>query len=369
MRHAVFSLSWLVAICGAFESATAADPAQYDLMRYSQSEARGQDADCDDDCFVCDPRYDWELSDGPADINTFFAVPQYESYFQAEALWLSRIHQVDQVVAVTLPPLSQPVLNSNDASLTSNFRLGTQLTFGRRLDAVSALELTFFGFNTWHNSAQVEGGGNLSLPGTLPLFTQDYIFANQIRIDYDSSIYNVEGNYTQTIAGLKFLSGFRYVRLNESFDINSTVLLQNGATSSSDYLVRAKNNLIGGQAGLGFDAQWDCLTIDLLGKFGVYGNVAEQNTLLKDFNNTLVLRNSQDHITSVALLGEAVFNGTYRVCDWLAIRGGYRFIWMTNVALAPSQLDFNNAPNAGQSVDAQGYLYLHGVNIGAEISW
>src|SRR5262249_1184277 len=124
MRYAVFvfSLSLLVATGGTIGSAAA------------------------DEFDWTDPRYDWELSDCPADVNEFFAPPDLENYFQADALWLARMHSARQTVAVTLPPASQPVLNSKDATLTDRFRLGTLLTLGRRLDQVSALELTFFGF-------------------------------------------------------------------------------------------------------------------------------------------------------------------------------------------------------------------------------
>lgn len=366
MRLACLSFSFLVAICGFAASGAAQDVSPYRQAGYSQSDVSAWDSE---EAALADPRYDWELSDAPYDINSLYGIPQLDTYFQADVLWLSRNHAVSKTVAVTLPPASQAVLNASDASLSGDFQPGALLTWGRRLDLVSAFEITFFGFNTWQNSAQTTGAADLSLPGTLPLLTRDYIFADKIHIDYESSIYNAEANYTQTIAGLKLLTGFRYVRLNESFDLNSTVALQNGQNSSSDYLIRAKNNLMGGQIGIGFDSQWDRLTVDMLTKWGVYANVAEQNTLMKDFNNTVVIRNFQDHTTAVSVLGEIQLNASYRIFDWLSIRGGYRFMWINNLALAPNQLDFGTGPTAGASVDAHDYLYIHGVNVGLEARW
>lgn len=375
MRYTVVLLSFCMALCSsalaihADDSGGAIEPIQY-VESYPDWADDFEEVDDDgmfgSDTGAYDPRYDWALSDGPLDLNPLYAPPEYGTYFQADVLWLSRIHSADRVVAVTLPPNSQPVLNSNDAGLTGLFRPGALLTIGKRFDQVSALELTFFGFNEWEGGAQATGNGDLALPGTLANLTLDYIFADRIKFDYNSSIYNVEANYTQTIAGLKLLSGFRYLRLNESFDINSYVADFN---SSSDYLVRTKNNLIGGQIGLGFVNQWDRLTAELLGKFGVYANIAEQNTLVKDFNNTVTIRQSQDHTTAVSVLGEAQFNLSYRVFDWLTIRGGYRFMWINNLALAPNQLNFSAAPGAGQSVDAHDYLYIHGANVGFEARW
>lgn len=368
MRHVFFSLSLLAAICGNTIPAIAQYRSDFELAGYSESpdDATEEEGVDPDDFYIADPRYDWELSDGPTDINAFFAAPDYEHYFQADIMWLARMHSARTPITVTLPPGSREVLNAQDASQTDMFRPGMFLTLGRRFDQVSAVELTFYGFNTWKNASQVTGPASLSLAGPLANVTQDYIFADRMLIDYVSSLYNVEGNYLQTISGLTLLTGFRYLRLNESFNIQSDVY---ALDSSSNYLVRAKNNLIGGQLGLGFSSQWDRLTVDLLGKFGVFGNVAEQNTLMKDLNDTFVRRNFQDHVVAASVLGEAGINGTFRIFDWLHVHGGYRFMWINNVALAPDQLNFQDKPGAGQSVDPHGYLYLHGGNAGVEVRW
>jgi hypothetical protein len=53
----------------------------------------------------------------------WFDFPRYGTYFQADALWLARTHEVSRPLVVTLPPGSQTVLSSQDASL-SHFQLG-----------------------------------------------------------------------------------------------------------------------------------------------------------------------------------------------------------------------------------------------------
>ena len=369
MRHAVLSMSLLLAICGNVALTQADEQGEYQAAAGYSAPAEGNwvSSAFEDDYDVVDPRYDWDLSRGaPPDINEFFAPPEYGTYLQADVLFLARAHSPNQTVAVTLPPASQTILTADDASLTGNLQPGLMMTYGVRFDQVSALELTFFGFNTWSGSAVANDGGQLSLPGTLPLITQDYIFADRIKIDAESSIYNVEANYTQTISGLKLLAGFRYLRLNDAFDINSTV---DALNSSSDYNVWAKNNLIGGQIGMGFDWKWDRLTFDVIGKFGVYGNVAEQNTLLRDLNNTFIRRNFQDHTTVTSVIGEVGLNASYQVLDWLAIRAGYRFMWINNVALAPDQLNFSSAPGAGSTATASNHIFLNGVSVGLEARW
>ncbi|MGQ0635935.1 MAG: hypothetical protein ACT4QC_15085 [Planctomycetaceae bacterium] len=295
---------------------------------------------------------------------SWFAPPEYGCYFQGDALYLTRFDQPEQTVAVNLAEGSRPVLNSDNARLTNLWRLGTLLTVGRQFDQVSAFEVTYFGLNSWHATSGVTGAGNLAIPSPLANVTQDFVFADQIIIDYSSTINNAEGNYRQTLEGLTLLMGFRYFNLDESFRISSTV-----GTSTSDYKISAINHLIGGQVGAGMTERWGRLTVEALGKFGVFANLATQRTDLYDFNNTFVRRDTGDNSTATSVLGEAIAGASFQVFDWLAIRGSYRFIWVHNVALAPNQLDFSNTPASSHFVDANDQLFLQGVSLGAELRW
>ncbi|MGE5194305.1 MAG: hypothetical protein ACM3U2_17585 [Deltaproteobacteria bacterium] len=298
----------------------------------------------------------------------WFDLPKYGMYFQGDALWLARIHSVDRPLVVTLPPGSQTVLTAQDAPLTDFYRPGMMLTLGYRIDQVSAFEFTYFGLNEWNSSATAASpAGNLGLAGTLQTTTQDFIFADRITFEYGSSIQNAEANYKQTIEGLTLLTGFRYFSLTEAVNINSHSALFNEA---SDYHVTAFNRLVGWQFGAGYGRQWGRLNVGILGKIGVFANLASQTTLLRDFGNTFTDRDYRAETTPVSVLGEAIFNASYQVFDWLLIRGGYRFIGVDNVALGPDQLDLNApALNRRQSVQAHEYLLLHGFNAGFEIRW
>ena len=106
-----------------------------------------------------------------------------------------------------------------------------------------------------------------------------------------------------------------------------------------------------------------------MGKVGVYANVAHQQTLLRDFGNTFVLRDYRATGTPVSVLGEIALTAGYQVTNSLALHVGYRLIGVSNVALAPSQLDLNNSPAGFRFFDPHEFLLLHGVNLGAEIRW
>ena len=203
--------------------------------------------------------------------------------------------------------------------------------------------------------------------GSLSPFTNDFNFADRMTINYSARLFNAEANYKQTIEGLTLLGGFRWFNLTEKYDLSSHSPLFN---ESSSYQVKARNYLIGLQAGAGYSCQWGRLNLGLLGKFGVFANIASQQTLLRDFGNTQVDRNYRADATPVSVLGEIAANATFQITDWMALRAGYRFIGIDNLALAPSQLDLNGpAVGAPQFIYPHNFLLLHGVNAGIEIRW
>jgi len=351
MRTTVFTLSLTMAIFSGLNSAFAQDlqSADEDGGMSSLSDALTPDQT------GVPPRY-------------WFMPPNYGTYIQADALFLSRFHDpANQPIAVELPPGSIPNLHVQDASLSNNFQPGAIFTLGLNIDQVSAIELTYFGLNSWSNSAQVtDPAGLLGLAGTLQNSTTDFIFSDRIAISYSSQIHNAEGNYKQTIEGLTLLTGFRYFRLAETFDINSHSSIFG---TSSDYKVNATNQLLGWQFGMGNTWQWGAFNANLLGKIGPYANLSHQNTLLQDLGNSITLRDYRADTTPVSVLAEIQANAGYQLTDWFSLHAGYRFIWIQNVAFAPDQLDLTSSPPGTQVMDAHNHLFLHGVNVGAEIRW
>lgn len=362
MRITVLTLSLTMAFCNGLETARAQEAPLVEQAQYAPPPASDEDAgelNLADDSVpanaVISPRY-------------WFMPPTYGAYFQADALFLSRSHgPANQPIAVELPPGSIPNLTTKDASLSDSFQPGALFTLGMNFDQVSSIEVTYFGLNTWNSHAQVtDPAGLLGLAGTLQNSTVDYIFADRISIDYTSRINSAEANYKQNIGGLTLLTGFRYFRLAEGFDINSHSALFG---TSSDYKVNTVNQLLGAQFGMGYTWQWGALNTNLIGKIGPYANLAHQNTSLQDVGNTINLRNYRADTTPVSTLAEVGLNVGYQVTDWFSLHAGYRFIWIQNVAFAPDQLDLSHSPPGTQVMNAHNHLFLHGVNVGAEVRW
>src|SRR5579872_2845436 len=113
---------------------------------------------------------------------TWFEPPAYSTYFQADALWLARIHDVDRTLFVELPPASTTALTTGNAGLADKFRLGAMFTLGINFDQVSSFEGTYFGLNQWQSHAQVfNPNGSLGLAGTLQLRSEEHTSELQSR--------------------------------------------------------------------------------------------------------------------------------------------------------------------------------------------
>jgi len=300
---------------------------------------------------------------------SWFAPPEHNMYFKAGVLWLSRDSDSrNQLLVVELPPTSTPVLYTDDVSLNNSFQPGAIFTLGFNADQVSSFEFVYWGLQDYSNSATVTSGPNsfLGLAGTLQLSTVDFIFANRMIVDYSSQLHNAEANYRQTIEGVTLLAGFRYFNLNESFNINSRSALTG---TSSNYSITTQNQLIGGQVGVGWNFCWGRFSAGIEEKFGVFGNAASQNTYLGDFGDSFTRRNYRDESIPTSLLSETGAQARFQVLDWLAIEGGYRFIWIQNVAFATDQLDLTDSPAGTELIDPRGRLLLNGLNIGVEARW
>ncbi len=289
-------------------------------------------------------------------------------YFQADVLFLHRGRAHDQVMVVNDAAGQAPVLSTHDVDFNNSPKAGPMFTLGYQIDPESSFEVTYFGLNNWSSSAYASGPGNLSIPGPLALQTIDYFLANSVNLTYNSNINNAELNYKQTINHLTLLGGFRYFEMNEQFNMQVTNTSY-GLSDVSNYNVKTNNNLLGGQLGIGWKNNFGRLETDVLGKAGLYSNLSYSDQVMGDLNNSILLRDYTDKAAMLAFLGEVQANATYRINSWLAIRGGYRIMWLDGMVLAPNQVNFGATPGSGSQIQNRSSLIMHGFNCGAEIRW
>ena len=271
--------------------------------------------------------------------------------------------------------LRQPVVvdsNARDVTLLSthdpNFDMATgpRLTLDYMADDGTGWDLVYFGFQQWSASATAQGSADLSLAGDLGLqFPSDFNMADRMRLDYTSTLHNAEVNYVRSLDSVALLAGFRYMHLDEQFNIEST----NSITGTSDYHVGTRNDLFGGQIGAVWKGSSGCLDFAVTSKAGLFDNDTGQASLLNDLNNTFPVRNTNVHGNQAAFVGELDLLATCHLTSWLAVRGGYDLLWIKGVALAPDQLDFTTTSTAGTALHSGGGVLLGGFHAGVEAQW
>ncbi len=225
-------------------------------------------------------------------------------------------------------------------------------------------EVTYFGLHEWRDSLAVSSANeDLDVPFDSDL-TSDFDDADLIATFYDSRLHSLEVNWLKEYDGfMTTLLGFRYWYLDEGFNIQSTDI--NGTTDTSNYLIDTSNHLIGLQAGgILHGQQARRFDWNVAGKAGVYANLAQQQTLLRDDNNTVLLRDFTTRGGDVAFIGELSLNFIYHINDRVSMTAGYQGMWLEGVALAPEQLDFTTTATSGSRLNTNGGLFYHGGFIG-----
>lgn len=282
-------------------------------------------------------------------------------------LWREN-HGSDGTVVLNLNT-SESLISTDD--LDFDVAGGVHAGFGIRTGSGSAWEFEYMGVFDENSSEFVALTDQLALPGNLGLATNNFYFADEVSVRYESQIHNAEINrvfshYADSSRSVEFLYGFRYLNLNEDFDIVSTDFQE----STSTYDVHTNNNLFGAQVGSRLCSRHGRWTWEGTGKAGIFGNAAEQHSdPIVDFPAFVIRPGRSASEGNVAFVGDLNLTGIYQLSSVWGVRAGYNLIWIDGVALAPDQLDFTNTPTSGKGVSTDGGLFLQGVNVGLEARW
>lgn len=261
---------------------------------------------------------------------------------------------------LVLDESNPPAFALTGSDIDFDVEAGLRATLSKRLTDCQSIEFVYFGINEWSDSAIALGANNRSLPGDAGLATFDYFNADAIEASYQADTHNLEINLQIERDSFNFLLGFRYLKLDESFRLAAF----DADTFTSDYRVSTDNDLYGGQIGLNLNHCYGCFDLSAVVKSGVYANDSSQYTLFRDLSNTLTLRDIRRSDTDVASISEIRLNADVRLTDRISARFGYNFLWATDLALAPYQLDFTNTATSSDFLDNQHSVFMHGANVG-----
>ena len=295
-------------------------------------------------------------------------------YFRAEALWLER-DQTDQFLGneQTVAPAVVSVFSTED--ITFDREVGPRATLGFWLDESTGLELSYFGLQSWNESASttITAGNQLFSP-----FLASNAAADTYNAFYESDLHSAELNARRYIgAGFSVLGGLRYLNVNENFDFHS---VDDGtAVQLESTLASASNNMLGVQVGSAYCGRIGIVGLQAQGAVGLLINCADQkmtNVTTPLTTPVVNLTTGGDQTTTTAMF-ELGLMGTLQVHRNLCFRGGYQLLYLSGLALAPEQLALLNndivngtiSGSTGQGLSDRGNVLYHGPSFGAELTW
>jgi hypothetical protein len=205
------------------------------------------------------------------------------------------------------------------------------------------------------------------------------------RLGRDRLVLQPNGEWTRECnPGLlpSFLAGVRMISIDEDFKFEaqrtpfSNNLSIGGApialpAADGRYAIETSNRLFGVQVGADLVEQRCNWSFGVRSKIGGYYNFAEQSSVVRINDTaggfTTQTRDERASDEQLTLAVELGLVGSYQLRPNVAIRGGYDFMWLQGLALAPEQLDFNAAPIPNVRTGSH-HLY-DGMSLGIEWVW
>jgi hypothetical protein len=281
----------------------------------------------------------------------------------------------------------------NDMGFEPGFRVGAIY----RLDAKRSFEANCLYLQPWEAHKEREADGTLLYPfhsgsvNTLVIldndpaiqngkdFTNDYFDADRVKAEYHAHFWDLEFNYWRHLSqrwinyfSLSAIFGLRYFHYNERL---SDAFYKRPPPPASDlqksnYNIRTKNDMFGAQVGLDLQLNplpyfsWEFIT-----KFGFMMDHGQQRTLLRDVDNTVVLRHFNRQKWQNGIFADCMALIEFYFKDHINLHGGYQFLYFSGIATAEDQLSQKITSDAGKAVHTHGVAIIHGLFVGLMISF
>jgi hypothetical protein len=309
-------------------------------------------------------------------------------YFRGDSVWLTRDRPTNHNLT-SYDNLDNPADRLNNHFLlrtddvTYPLEPGMRLTLGRYITDTTMIEATYYGAVDWdrrNGTPNFPSGATSGVGPLLPYWglglgsfdTSAFTGSNVQVASYESQFNSVELGVRHAIWGTtSILAGFRYINVGDLFQLTAS---DNANNTNSDgngfYRTWTNNNLVGVQ--LGTEYTHDLWIPRLFGSVdargGIFANFAEQRNLLFNSGDTYNQRSSRE--IQFASAWDVTFALSYLATEHLTIRGGYTFLFLSGIALAPDQLDTNpTMQDARNFLADKGTLTLQGPFIGGELAW
>lgn len=309
-----------------------------------------------------------------------------------------------------------PSTRMTTRNITFDIAAGYDTTIGHYLGRDSDnrdhfVEFTFWGLNSWFQSHSVtasrryddvvNGAQYGSLVSPFPVTVAGFNGADMQSIVYSSDVNNFELNARISPRGrpdrmvLKpngqwqrecqpgqfwsYLFGLRALSLDEVFGWSSSGTVTDLGTLVStpvtgDYDINTHNDMVGIQIGTEVMFRKCRYEWGARAKAAPMVNFSDQISRVTttgaagdplatgDLNTVRFAKND-----GLAFIGEVSLLGTWRVSDVLIAHAGYHFAWITGLARAGEQINYQTNPPA--RLNTNGHVFDSGLTLGVEAVW
>ena len=413
-RRRQFAVVWLVALAAMARPAATAENQPAEPLRIEPIAVLGEDA-----TVVLDPTEHEAVGDDadllfgclepegiPIDLpfaatevvgasTRGVVAPLEREYVTFDVLFLDRDNAaVNQPLAVEGPFGPGPggvVLTTYSPMATT--APGVRLFVGRHGRETTGWELGYWGcYGFFGDAAAARPGaagapGGLSVPGGLGATVPGWNQVSAIRAGWSSTLNVVECNLLATDMSAAcepasrwpqrrcasetetdLIGGLFWAGLDEAAALHVTY----GTDAPTAYRVATSSNLFGGQVGVRRRRTWDRFMVEGWLKAGLGGAWLDQSAapITSPLAPGVEFRPGREASdTGMGFLSSMNLTMAYRFSDAWGLRLGYNLAWLSGLALAENQFDFDATASAGTGVRGAGGMFLHGANVGLEGRW
>lgn len=261
------------------------------------------------------------------------------------------------------------LITTKDVLHEQGFTPGLALTLDYLFNKKTTLQGRYMGLFEWHGERVATCPDSLSFPFQDNCNdTFDYQNANKMKASDKAKFWSVETNAWFHITkrrvlpfSFSWLFGLRYLDFKENFD-----LLSSTDWGSSNYTIDVKNRMgviqLGGDfhGALGNNFWWGIFI-----KGGLLVNFSENQTLFRDDDNSITLKNYNPSDFNAAFMGELAPFFYFNLSKNVIFKFSYEGFLISNLALAMNQISFQEQEEeVERRVNTGGVLLLHGLFIG-----
>jgi hypothetical protein len=203
--------------------------------------------------------------------------------------------------------------------------------------------------------------------------TLDSAEINLVFHEYDGGFDPAAGRPERRYPGydgghLDWLAGFRWAGFGEQAILGFTPA---GAPGPSTYQVDTFSNLFAVQVGVRGRIAFERWAFEGWMKAAMAGTADFQSQSMFDqlAPNDPYRSPRARRLGGMGMIADMNISAIYRLNEIWGLRVGYNLLWLTGVALAPDQFDFQASEAGGRGLNTTGSVFLAGANLGLEARW